>query len=229
MNGHTLYVHLILLPYRQPRRTTAAAVAARCKESSKHPSRSRLALLLYPLLADRLLTARRLPLPLLALLDESAHLATTALLVPRRAPLGRWEALGAAAGSVLVDLDHLPHYFRTSQPRPPGRPAPHSALSVATLLGLAWALALSERRRPRRLALGAAFGLTCHLARDAATGGVPLGWPAGTGNVTISRPGYIVLLLRGALGVRPARAHAAAGAARRRTETSSAATAAPAS
>ncbi|HET7035732.1 MAG TPA: metal-dependent hydrolase, partial [Thermomicrobiaceae bacterium] len=167
---------------------------------------ARLALALGVLLADRILAARRPPPVLAALLDEPAHLASSALLLPLplplpgAAPARRWYALGAAAGSVLIDLDHLPRYLHPTPARPLHRPATHSALSVAALLALA--LALPERRRLRPFTLGAAAGLAGHLARDAATGGVPLGWPLRSGTVTIARAGYTLLLLRGALGRR---------------------------
>jgi membrane-bound metal-dependent hydrolase YbcI (DUF457 family) len=127
------------------------------------------------LLADSLLRQRRWPTPLTALMDETAHLATaqalvTAVAAGREAPF----RLGALLGAVLIDADHLPRTLRPCRPRRyAGRPAPHSLATLAGLGGAAMLLAGT----PRQVVLGAAAGLATHLARDAVTGGVPLGWP----------------------------------------------------
>jgi hypothetical protein len=112
--------------------------------------------------------------PLAGVLDEAAHLATgTIVLATWPAPTGEFAA-GLAAGSVLIDVDHVPELWgRAAWLRPQGvRPLPHS---LATPGLAAWRAARSRSEFWR----GAAVGLGAHLARDLATGttGVALLWP----------------------------------------------------
>jgi inner membrane protein len=110
------------------------------------------------------------------LLDETAHLMTGALIVAAIFRGARTDfVIAALAGSVLIDIDHVPQYlgdrFLTHGA---DRPYTHSLL---TLVAIA-ALAMAWRRR--RVALAGAFvGILGHFGRDLSesTAGVPLLWP----------------------------------------------------
>ena len=116
----------------------------------------------------------RLPVrPLSGVVDEAAHAATSVALLaglPRSDPDF---VRGLAAGSILLDVDHVPELWGARWLRPRGvRPLPHSFGIPALLVALAV-------RDSNRVALGAAVGLGGHLLRDLATGktAVPLLWP----------------------------------------------------
>jgi membrane-bound metal-dependent hydrolase YbcI (DUF457 family) len=101
------------------------------------------------------------------LLDEAAHLGTGLMVLEAWQRPSQAFATGLLAGSVLLDLDHVPDALGIRVLRPDRmRPRPHS---VATLLVLAGSPRLG----------GALVGVTAHLARDLATGtnSVPLLWP----------------------------------------------------
>ncbi len=99
-------------------------------------------------------------------IDEFAHAATGlivigALACPATAPIG----LGVLAGSLLIDVDHIPgtlgdRWLTHGTPRP----YPHSLPTLA-LLALV-VLLVGPRRRP--VVLGALIGLAVHFLRDAA-------------------------------------------------------------
>jgi membrane-bound metal-dependent hydrolase YbcI (DUF457 family) len=135
------------------------------------------------------------------MLDESAHLTTAYLfssLVPVPGPLSFLG--GTLAGSVLIDADHLPGEFGWNIiTRGSGRPMPHSLPTVGLLL----LTALSLGGQWRSLIGGVAFGVTTHLVRDMATGGVPLRWPYDKRRVRIPYALYLALLT--AAGVRAAK------------------------
>ena len=129
------------------------------------------------LVVDLAEAARSWPVPLLAPLDWTGHLATSALallagsrcgVAPRRA-----DVLTVLVASVALDVDHAPLYLGVPHVAGAGgRPLTHSLLTVAVLLAAAW---LTTRRR---LLLGVAAGVVLHLLRDVATGGgLPLLWP----------------------------------------------------
>lgn len=131
-------------------------------------------------LLDALQAARRWPIPVVGLLDEPAHLLTAALflaaLLPRR---GRALLPWALAGSVLIDLDHIPLYLEPAVVAADGgRPVTHSLLTVLVLVTVAVVVP-----RWRTALAGLALGLALHFLRDLAWGpGVPLLWPwASTG------------------------------------------------
>jgi membrane-bound metal-dependent hydrolase YbcI (DUF457 family) len=116
----------------------------------------------------------RMPVrPLSGVVDEAAHAATgVALLAALPGADGEF-VRGLAAGSILLDVDHLPELWDRRWLRPRGvRPLPHTLAVPAFLLAQA-------ARRSNRVALGAAVGLGGHLLRDLATGktAVPLLWP----------------------------------------------------
>jgi hypothetical protein len=109
-----------------------------------------------------------------ALLDWSAHVAVTGLVLralPERAATFAGPALAA---SVLIDLDHVPLAAAMLRGEAPPRPRPHTFATPA-VLALAGALL---RGRARTVALGAALGISAHLARDLFNGpGVAVSWP----------------------------------------------------
>jgi membrane-bound metal-dependent hydrolase YbcI (DUF457 family) len=122
--------------------------------------------------ADALAHGRVRSRPVAGVLDESAHLGTGLLVLGAMAPRRTEFALGLLAGSVLIDLDHIPdvlgiHILRGGRTRP----LPHS---IATLAALR--LAQRPGNAARR---GVLVGVVAHLARDLATGtnSVPLLWP----------------------------------------------------
>jgi membrane-bound metal-dependent hydrolase YbcI (DUF457 family) len=116
---------------------------------------------------DAVARTRVWPRAVAGVLDETAHLGTGLVVLAALAPRSpRFEA-GLLAGSVLIDVDHIPDMLGSRVLRAKRmRPVPHS---VATLLAIA--------TRPRLD--GVLVGVTAHLARDLATGtnGVPLLWP----------------------------------------------------
>jgi hypothetical protein len=133
------------------------------------PRAAPLAALAVVLVLDRVLA--RLPArPLAGIVDEAAHLATGTVVLAACGPRDEAFASGLAAGSVLIDVDHVPELWGRAWLRPPGvRPVPHS-LATPTLVA---------RLGHGRFARGAAVGLVAHLARDLATGTtrVALLWP----------------------------------------------------
>jgi hypothetical protein len=129
----------------------------------------RIALLSLPIVAvtDAIARQRVWPRPIAGLLDEAAHLGTGLILLAALPRPGRPFAQGVLAGSVLLDLDHVPDMLGMPFLRPERmRPRTHS---VATLLVLASSARLD----------GALVGAAAHLVRDLATGtnAVPLMWP----------------------------------------------------
>ena len=140
----------------------------------------------------------------LGLLDESAHLATSwivlAAFLPRRARrLFPW----ALVGSVVIDVDHVPLYLWDALAAAPGaRPVTHSLLTVA-VLALA-GVAVGTRSRLRAPLLGLALGVALHLVRDVGTGpGVPLLWPAGPATLVVPYAAYLLVVAVAAVGRAP--------------------------
>lgn len=126
------------------------------------------------LIVDRSIWRSDIPWPVKGACDEAAHVATTALLLaPFADRLDGPFALGALAGSVALDLDHVPIYAGLRPDR--GRPGTHSIATVAAVAAAASLPGLSRRRR--RLLRGLCAGIASHLVRDAVTGGAPLLWP----------------------------------------------------
>ena len=146
------------------------------------PPGAALAGLCAVLVLDRLLP-RLPPRPIVGLVDEVAHLATgTIVLAAVPEPSGEFAA-GLAAGSVLIDVDHVPELWGRAWLRAPGvRPFPHALVTPALVA-----------RLPGRFARGAAVGLAAHLLRDLATGstGVALLWPLARRGFTIRYGTYV--------------------------------------
>lgn len=137
-------------------------------------------------LADLVMWRAELPLAVQALLDEGAHAATgllgLAALTTRVDPRA---ILAMLAGSVLIDVDHIPgllgwHVLDQGT----DRPYTHSLLIVGTV-GLG---AVIFGRRYRRVFWLATFALLLHLLRDTGEpsgAGAPLLWP-------LTRRGYFL-------------------------------------
>lgn len=154
--------------------------------------------LLLVFVVDALFKCHQPPLPVAAIMDESAHAVTALLLLGalRQRP-GRASVAGTLVGAVLIDVDHLPLEFGSDVlTRGTSRPYTHSLLAISGVVLIASALA-GDRRRA---VLGAAFGLATHLIRDMATGGVPLYWPVAASRIRVPYGIYAALLLI-ALGV----------------------------
>src|SRR3954452_21877600 len=81
---------------------------------------------------DAVAHTRDWPRSVAGLIDEAAHAATGALLLANWPEQDRAPAVGVLAGSVLLDVDHLPEIWGRGWLRRPGaRPVPHSLATVA--------------------------------------------------------------------------------------------------
>jgi membrane-bound metal-dependent hydrolase YbcI (DUF457 family) len=149
------------------------------------------------LVIDAFVLPRMPARPISGIVDETAH-AATGLAVLAAWPDGDREFVGGlAAGSILLDIDHLPELWGRRWLRPRGvRPLPHS-------VGLPALLLVHAVRKSNRAALGAAVGLGGHLLRDLATGktAVPLLWPLTKRPFTVRYRKYVaVMAVLGAVG-----------------------------
>src|SRR3954452_25155017 len=133
----------------------------------------------------------RLPVrPISGIADETAHAATGVALLAALPSPGRYFARGLPAGSILLDVDHVPELWGGRWLRPRGvRPLPHSFGIPAVLIALAV-------RDSNKAALGAAVGLGGHLLRDLATGktAVPLLWPLTRRPFTVRYRKYVAVM-----------------------------------
>ena len=149
------------------------------------------------LLVDGAQGAKAWPVPVMGLLDESAHLITAALVLgsaPRAVVRSVWPWV--LIGAVAIDVDHLPLYAGVSGFRVEGGRPPSHSLAVVLLL-LAGA-AIPVLRTPL---LGLAGGVMLHIVRDMATGpGVPLLWPVISGNFLLPYPVYVALMVLSTVG-----------------------------
>ena len=158
------------------------AAAAKCRPSPpfwRLTSRTLLACVGVIAAADLVIWLSEPPLGLQALFDESAHAATGVLAlaavgVAFKPPI----VLAVIAGSVLIDVDHVPRLLGSDvlQDSAAPRPYTHSLLTVILLA----AAALLMPRPNRKLLIVAALALILHLLRDMAEpggSGVALLWP----------------------------------------------------
>ena len=133
----------------------------------------------------------RLPLrPISGIADEGAHAATGVALLAAFPQPDRDFVRGFAAGSILLDIDHVPELWGRRWLRPRGvRPLPHS-FAIPALL------AVHGARKSNRVALGAAVGLGGHLLRDLATGktAVPLLWPLSKRPFSVRYRKYVAVM-----------------------------------
>lgn len=146
-------------------------------------------------IADLLIWRAKPPYAVDGLLDEPAHLATGLLALAALATVVETPLLAAVvAGSLLIDLDHLPHVFGSyilEQGVP--RPYTHSLGTIVVLLVIAALL----RARRRELLLVAAAALALHFLRDMAEPGGPgisLLWPLSDSAPTIAYGWYAVFM-----------------------------------
>jgi inner membrane protein len=149
------------------------------------------------LLLDGVQRARTWPVPVMGLLDESAHLVTAALVLgsaPRAVVRSVWPWV--VIGAVAIDLDHLPLYLGVRGFAVHGGRPPSHSLGVVLLL-----LAGAARPALRKPLLGLAGGVMLHIVRDMATGpGVPLLWPLTPGNFLLPYPVYVALMVLATVG-----------------------------
>lgn len=145
--------------------------------------------------ADLVIWLSEPPLGLQALLDESAHAATGILAlatigVAFKPPI----VLAVLAGSVLIDLDHVPGLLGSDVlQRGTPRPYTHSLLTVI----LVTAAVLLVPRPKRKLLIIAALALVLHFFRDMAEPGGPgvaLLWPLSYRAYTIGYGSYAATL-----------------------------------
>ncbi|HEY7432294.1 MAG TPA: DUF427 domain-containing protein [Streptosporangiaceae bacterium] len=143
------------------------------------------------------------------LIDVPCHAATCLILFGaitrgRGQPPGTWFVWGLLAGSVAIDVDHLPEEFGFGW-WSANTIRPHShALWLVLLLAVIAVLAAARwaRARARRgaailasTAAGAAWGVVIHLYRDAATAPVPLWWPLSDAGIRIPYLAYLLPMI----------------------------------
>jgi inner membrane protein len=140
---------------------------------------------------DGLQSLRRWPVPLMAAIDWPAHVTTAALVLgalPRE--LAPETAAWALAGSVAIDIDHVPLYVGLPQVAvgEEGRPFTHSLVTTAAL----FAGSRFARGRRRTALTGLAAGTLLHFVRDIGTGpGLPLLWPFSRRTFRVPYPAYL--------------------------------------
>jgi inner membrane protein len=130
----------------------------------------------------------------LAARDETLHALTTIVLLAALWPARRVNGFVlacAVAGSVLIDLDHLPGelgygFLSTAF----GRPITHGLATVAAVC----VIALACTGRWRIGAFAVAFGIASHLLRDMATGGIAPFWPISSRTVEVEYGAYFLSL-----------------------------------
>jgi inner membrane protein len=124
----------------------------------------------------------------LAVLDESAHLATAGLVLVLLRRTRRGFIVAALIATVAIDIDHLPaelgsRFLTMGTPRPYG----HSLVGIGAIVLAALAVI-----RRRDVVAGVALGLIVHLGRDLATGsGVSLLWPFDDEVFRVAYPIYL--------------------------------------
>ncbi len=112
-----------------------------------------------------------------AMLDESAHVAFTALIAETCGVRGGRFLRSALCAAVLIDVDHVPDTVFGCNVLSSGVPRPytHSLVTLAAVL----ALSRSPWVQDRVPLEGMAFGVATHFLRDVTdgTGGVAMLWP----------------------------------------------------
>lgn len=143
-------------------------------------------------IADLVIWRWKAPYAAEALFDEAAHIATGLLglaAVGVSFPLG--VVIAVLVGSLLIDLDHLPHVFG-SHLLEHGTPRPYTHTIVTVALLVAVALVIRDRRW--RLLVGVAgLALALHFFRDMAEPGGPgvsLLWPFSDHAFSVPYPWY---------------------------------------
>jgi inner membrane protein len=173
------------------------ALWQRVEHTFAHPWRRfalGLALLALILAIDRWLLGGSHTLLATGIADETAHLSTAVILLlafPRlRNP---WFIAGCLAGSVLIDLDHIPLILGSNiLTEETNRPFTHGLLIV----GIVLAMSLVARGPWRSVGFGLVAGLAAHFLRDMATStaGAPLLWPVSSTGFLLPYPLYAAVL-----------------------------------
>jgi len=136
------------------------------------------------LCANRKITSST-PLLQRALLDEAAHLATTALALETTSRRELPFLVSALASAVLIDIDHIPYtiFGWAGLTAKAPRPYTHSLATIAAVPLIS--RLVSPARGP--LLDGLAFGLATHFLRDISDGsaGAPLLWPFDSSGVKL--------------------------------------------
>ena len=133
-----------------------------------------------------------------AIWDELMHAGTAAIflfavyaLFQQRRTAMKPFIVATLAASVLIDLDHVPGSLGlTFLQSSTGRPHTHSLMTILIIA----ALATLVSRWYRVVLLGVTFGITAHLFRDMATGGVSLWWPVDLRRVACPYDYYLLVL-----------------------------------
>lgn len=153
-----------------------------------------LMLFLLILIIDRWMSGGLHTLLATGIADETAHLSTM-VIVLLAFPMLRNAGfiLGCLAGSVAIDVDHIPLFLGSDIfTADTNRPFTHGLLTVSIVL----ALALVAGGRWRSVGLGLVVGLGAHFLRDMATStaGVPLLWPVVDTGFTLPYPFYATVM-----------------------------------
>lgn len=155
-------------------------------------------LVLMVFIIDEFVGSSEPPYAVLGILDELAHLATSAVVIAavhRVRPTPRAALVAALSSTVLIDVDHIPQMLGNNL-LTEGTPRPYSH-SLTTVLVLATVALVTMRSRPLacRLAGGATAGVVLHLLRDLATAPVSVWWPLTSRPEQIPYVAYAAVLL----------------------------------
>ncbi len=126
--------------------------------------------------------------------DETAHLSTMVILLLAFPALRNVGFIaGCLAGSVAIDLDHIPLFLGSNLlTEQTNRPFTHGLLTIVIVL----AVSVVARETWRFVGLGVAVGLAAHFLRDMATStaGAPLLWPISATGFMLPYPLYAAAL-----------------------------------
>jgi inner membrane protein len=153
-----------------------------------------LVLLVLILVIDRWLLGEAHTLLATGIADETAHLSTMVILLLAFPMLRNTGFIaGCLAGSVMIDLDHIPLYLGSNVlTEATNRPFTHGFLTM----GIVLAIAMVAGQPWRSIGLGLVAGLAAHFLRDmgTSTAGVPLLWPITDTGFLLPYPLYIAVL-----------------------------------
>ena len=154
----------------------------------------RMGLFLLILGIDHWLLGGAHPLLATGIADETAHLSTMVIFLLAFPTLRNAGFIaGCLAGSVAIDLDHIPLFLGSNLlTEQTNRPFTHGLLTIAIVL----VVSVPVGGTWRYAGLGVAVGLAAHFLRDMATStaGVPLLWPFSTTGFMLPYPLYAAAL-----------------------------------
>lgn len=126
--------------------------------------------------------------------DETAHLSTMVIFLLAFPTLRNTGFIaGCLAGSVAIDLDHIPLFLGSNLlTGQTNRPFTHGLVTIIIVL----AISVAARGTWRYVGIGIAVGIAAHFLRDMATStaGVPLLWPISTTGFMLPYPVYAAAL-----------------------------------